>query len=345
MAYKDAMLYFLSGTGNTYRAMTWMAERLRVAGVETQMRPIRAGEIDAQYEPVPDSLLVLAFPVHAFTAPWLMARFAARLPRGHGMGVAVVACNSGLSATSLYLIGLLLWLRGYRVRGLIDVVMPNNWTSLVPSPKPEKVQAMIEQAEGKLAEDVDALLAGRRLVPGPVTALWALLLLPVAVAYLLWGRFFLAKLFFASDQCIGCGQCAAYCPWHAIKMRDRDGQLRPYWTLKCESCMRCMGYCPTQAIEAGHSWAVILGTVSSVPVGWWLLNWLSRWIPALADANRGVLPLLAQFGYLFLSTVAAYHLFAALLRVPAINRFFTRTTFTHRYRRYHEPDTRVQDME
>lgn len=344
MAYKNARLYFLSGTGNTFRVTTWLAERLRAAGVETQMRAVGAVAPDPEYVHEQDALLGLAFPVHGFTVPWLMVRFAARLPRGRGMDAVMVACNSGMSATALYLAGLILWLKGYKVRGLVDVVMPNNWTALVPGADPETVQAIIAKAERTFSADIDAILDGKRPVPGRVTALFAVLLLPVAVAYLLWGRFFLAKLFFASDKCIGCGQCAANCPWDAIKMRAQGGKLRPYWTLKCESCMRCMGYCPTQAIEAGHSWAVILGVVASVPVGWWVMRWLARGLPLLSKASRGVVPLLVQYGFMFVATVVAYRVFDALLRIPAINRFFTRTTFTSRYRRYHAPDTELRDL-
>jgi len=341
--YKNAKLYFLSGTGNTFRATTWMAERLQAAGVKTQMRAIGADALDSGYIPEPESLLGLAAPVHGFTAPWLMMRFVARLPRGRGSDAVVTAVHSGMSATSHFLIGLLLWLKGYRVRSFFDVVMPDNWTALISGPTPEEAQAVIAKAERKFAVDVDAFLDGKRTVPSLMTTLWAVLLLLVAVAYQLWGRFFLAKLFFASDKCIGCGQCAANCPWNAIKMKERDGQRRPYWTLQCGSCMRCMNYCPTQAIEAGHSWAVLLGIVTSLPVAWWAFRWLSQWILALSNVPLGVL-LLVQYAFMFAATIIAYRVFDALLRVPAINRFFTRTTFTRRYRRYHEPDTELKDL-
>ena len=344
MSYKNATLYFLSGTGNTYRATAWLAERLRAAGVETQMRAIGANALESEYVPGPDSLLGLAAPVHGFTAPWLMVRFVARLPRGRGSDAVAMSVSSGMSASANFLLGLLLWLKGYRVRSFFDVAMPDNWTALMSGPTPEKAQTIIAKAERKFATDVDAFLGGKRLVPSLTTALSALLLLPVSVGFLLWGKFFLAKFFFASNKCIGCGQCAANCPWDAIKMKERGGRRRPYWTLKCGNCMRCMNYCPTQAIEAGHSWAVLLGIIGSLPVAWWLFRWLSQWIPALAEGRLGVWKLLVQYGYMFVSTIAAYHVFDTLLRVPVINRFFTRTTFTYHYRRYHEPDTDLKDL-
>jgi len=343
MAYQRAMLYFLSGTGNTYRVVTWIAERLRAAGISAEMAPTHSANLDANFKTGSDALLVVATPVHAFVAPWLMLRFIWRLPRGKGMDALVVACNSGVSGTTFYVMALVLALKGYTVRSFLDVAFPDNWMSLVPGPPPEKARAAIAQAREKTAAFMDGFLAGERSFLAWPWALLALALAPIAVGYLILGRFFLAKLFFASDRCIGCGQCAEHCPWRAIKMVEQAEQRRPYWTLNCESCMRCMAFCPTQAIEAGHSWGVLLGAITLIPVVDWLLNMVIRQIPALANV-QGLLWVLLEYGYILLSFVVAYALFSLLLRVPAINRFFTVTTLTHNYRRYHEPDTSLKDL-
>ncbi|HOU12398.1 MAG TPA: EFR1 family ferrodoxin [Anaerolineae bacterium] len=343
ITYQQAMLYFLSGTGNTYRVATWVAERLQGAGISTETASIQAGDLDAQFKPNSDTLLVLAMPVHAFIAPWLMMRFVWHLPRGKGTDALIVAANSGVSGTTFYVMALLLWLKGYTVRSFLDVPLPDNWMSLVPGAPEEKARATVAQAREKTDAFMDGFLAGKRSFLAWPWALLALVLLPVGVGYLILGRFFLAKLFFASERCIGCGQCAAHCPWRAIKMVERAGQRRPYWTFNCESCMRCMAFCPTQAIEAGHSWGVLLAAFTFIPVVNWVLNGLTQQIPALADV-RGLLWVLLAYGYTLLVFVIAYALFTVLLRVPAINRFFTGTTLTHYYRRYHEPDTSLKDL-
>ncbi|MFN2283799.1 MAG: EFR1 family ferrodoxin [Anaerolineae bacterium] len=343
MSYQNAMLYFLSGTGNTYRVVTWIAERLRAAGISAEMSPINTANLDAKFEAGSDTLLVLATPVHAFAAPWLMLRFIWHLPRGNGTDALIVASNSGVSGTAFYAMALLLWLKGYTIRSFLDARWPDNWMSLVPGVSPEKARAAATRAREKTSDFMDGFLTGERSFLAWPWALLALALLPIAVGYLLLGRFFLAKLFFASDRCIGCGQCAEHCPWHAIKMVERAGQSRPYWTLDCESCMRCMAFCPTQAIEAGHSWGVLMGAITLIPVVDWLLNVVTPQIPALANV-RGLLWVLLEYGYILLSFVVAYALFTLLLRVPAINRFFTVTTLTHNYRRYHEPDTTLKDL-
>ena len=108
--------------------------------------------------------------------------------------------------------------------------------------------------------------------------------------------------------------------------------------------MRCMNFCPQGAIEAGHSWAVILYFVTTIPVSAYLFNWLGSRVPWLAAVNQQWAGMLIQYGYMLLSISAAYFLFAAAIQVPAINRFFTSTTLTHYYRRYHEPETGLKDM-
>jgi ferredoxin/flavodoxin len=343
MSYQQAKLYFLSGTGNTYRVVTWIAEHLRAAGIATETFAIQAGNLKANFEAGSETLLVLATPVHAFIAPWLMLRFIRRLPRGAGADALIVAANSDVSGLTFYVMALLLRLKGYTVRSFMDTRWPNNWMSLVPGAPPEKVRVAVAEARAKTADFMDGFLAGERRFPTWSGVLAALALAPVAVGYLILGRFFLAKLFFASDRCIGCGQCAEHCAWQAIKMRGPAGHRRPYWTLNCESCMRCMAFCPTQAIEAGHSWGVLLGVLTFIPVVNWLLNVVTRQIPALADV-RGLLWAPLAYGYTLLAFVVGYALFTLLLRVPAINRFFTLTTLTHYYRRYHEPDTTLKDL-
>ena len=51
-----------------------------------------------------------------------------------------------------------------------------------------------------------------------------------------------------------------------------------------------------------------------------------------------------EYAYLLASMAAAYWLFSLLLRVPFINSIFTHTTFTHVFRRYHEPETKARDL-
>ena len=47
-----------------------------------------------------------------------------------------------------------------------------------------------------------------------------------------------------SQNCVGCGQCAAYCPYDAIVVFGRA-----FMNEKCVECGICVDYCPTCAIS------------------------------------------------------------------------------------------------
>jgi NAD-dependent dihydropyrimidine dehydrogenase PreA subunit len=353
MQYEQAAFYFLTGTGNSYRAATWMADEAREAGARTELRPIQSAEPKEEIGNDPRSLLGLVTPTHGFTSPWVMLRFALELPRRRGTHTLVVATRAGsrlgrhltpgVDGTATYILALILLLKGYRIRGLMGLDMPSNWTTLHSGLRPETVEAIKGRRRGRITEFMDSILAGRSDYGSWGRLLMGLLLLPISLGYMLVGRFYLAKLFFASNKCTGCGLCATNCPLNAIKMWGRGKDRRPYWTLRCESAMRCMGYCPTGAIEAGHSWAVILYGITSAPVVTIVLNWLTAHF-GLKLPGDGIVAILLQYGYVLLSLYLAYLTFSLALRVPWINQLFALTTLTRHYRRYHEPETTLNDL-
>ena len=353
MPYQTATVYFMSGTGNSFRAATWIAETAREQGVQAQVVPISGGRPNEEIEQGESHLVGLVMPTHGFTTPWQMLRFALRLPRRKGTHAFVLPTRAGsklgsiflpgLEGTAGYLPALILALKGYRVRGVRALDMPSNWTALHPGFSQKSAEAIIARSRPKAVRFADTILSGKPCFGSLIGLLLGLVLLPISLGYLLVGRFFLGRLFFASYRCDGCGVCARNCPADAIRMWGKK-EPRPYWTYHCENCMRCMNFCPKNAVEAGHSWAVILYYVTMIPVSDYFFNWLGNRAPWLAGANRAGIGMLLQYGYMLLAISAAYLLFTLAIRVPAINRLFAFTTLTHYYRRYHEPETRLKDM-
>jgi len=341
--YRDIALYYYSGSGNSYRVATWMSAASRNGGTATTVHPIGSAQTAQEIGRGETALLGLVMSTHGFTAPWPMLRFALRLPRRSHTHAVVIATRAAFEGSACLLVALILLLKGYRVRGTLGVSMPSSWITVHPGFPPERVAVIMPQAESRVAGFFDIILAGRRRFTGWPASILGLLILPISLGYLLLGRFFLGKLFFASDDCTSCGLCAEHCPNQAIRMRGPEGRRRPYWTYHCESCVRCMAYCPTRAIEASHLFGVGAYLLAgAIPIAA-LLVWLATLVPGLAFLSR-IPRWLLQAVMPVITIALAYPLFHLFLRVRWLNRFFTLATVTHYYRRYHEPETTLKDL-
>jgi Pyruvate/2-oxoacid:ferredoxin oxidoreductase delta subunit len=350
--YRSVTVYFTTGTGNAYRGASWLVEAAAAAGAKAQLVNMHDADPAHDLEPGPASLLAVFAPTHGFTAPWSVIRFALRLPRGRGAHAVTGFTRAGtkfgrvflpgFDGTANYLIALILWLKGYCVRGVVALDLPSNWMSLHPGYGRPSAEAMVARQRVRMSGFAARILAGRRSFGHFVSLFFGIAVLPVSLGYLLVGRFFLAKLFFASGRCNGCGLCAQACARHAIRMWGKEP--RPYWTLDCESCMRCMAFCPTQAIEAGHS----LGALFFVVAAWLPLDAFgARWLSAAVPALRPVLEnewvrMVLYWAWVVVATVLVYGIVALALRVRLLNKLFTYTTFTHLYHRYREPGTKLK---
>jgi Pyruvate/2-oxoacid:ferredoxin oxidoreductase delta subunit len=249
----------------------------------------------------------------------------------------------GFEGSATLLVALILAAKGYRIRGTAGIDMPSNWTALHPSLPPQAVASIIERAHARTARFSDRLLSGRQHLLSWLTWLLGVLLLPISLGYLLVGRFFLAKLFFASSACTSCGLCAEHCPNQAIEMRGDGDEARPYWTSRCESCMRCMATCPVEAVEASQGLAIGITVLSRVVPTAAAVAWLTARLPLVGFLGR-VPPWIVVWTTALAALAAAYPLIYGLLRVRPLNKLFTYATLTRLYRRYHEPATTLKDL-
>lgn len=350
MKYNILSISYMSGTGNSFRAAKWMEEVAVRNHMDSEVVQISTRRRDSKRRK-PGSLLGMIYPTYGFTAPWNVIRHTLLLPWGRGRHAYVVATKGalmldsdpfrGFEGTAAYLIAFLLLLKGYFIRGVMGLDMPANMINVHSGLAEEDARMIIDQARTKTVGFMERIINGRLIFKGVGDMLFGLLLLPVEIIYLLFVRFSLTRLFFASDKCTGCGLCARCCPKHAIKMLGRK-RPRPYWKLSCESCMRCMGYCPNRAIEASHLFAIIICVLISIPLHSYLISGFDRILNF--DLNDVSIRTIIRYLCFLFTLSSAYVMFNLLARIPMINRLFTYTTFTRVYRRYHEPDTLLVDL-
>jgi len=235
MSYANLTCYFLSGTGNSFRAARWLAEAAEARGVEAAVIPIDRAEPARELRGGEGQLVGIYHPAHGLMPPWSMIKFLLALPRGRGTHAMVLATRGGIRIGPVVLPGatgfallfplLVLALKGYRVRAGLGIDMPINVINVHWGLKPHNIEHIKAWGRRRHARLVDAVLEGRRFFhPWNLVweTLWAGVLLwfvPVfPVAYLLVGRVTMGKIMFADTRCKGCGLCAKYCPNGAIVM-------------------------------------------------------------------------------------------------------------------------------
>jgi len=358
MPYKNAVIYFWSGTGNSYRVSTFIGKIAKEKGINTRVFSIDTSNPTEEIKSDNKGLVGIIFPTHGFTVPWHVLKFAWSLPNRISTHAFCVATRAGLkfgpvfipgiSGSATFIVALILTFKGYNMRGSMSVDMPSNWFSLHPIQSRQSHEAIINRAEQNVARFMERILSNSKVwvtVNNLYEITFGIILSLISVGYLFIGRFFLAKLFFANKNCDGCGVCASYCSVKAIKMWGKENP-KPFWKYNCESCMRCAAFCPHNAIEAGQSWGVILYFIAGVPISAYLLSWFEMPISDIGALERQWVGDILNLLYFYPAIFISYYIFVVLIRIPAINWIFTHTTMTHFsfWGRYSEPHTRLKNI-
>ena len=132
-------------------------------------------------------------------------------------------------------------------RGVLEMVMPENYIALFSAPGPEEAARIVSRSKPVLDAGIDLI---RRGEPFPATRPGALDRLKSGIVNRVFYRFIIKDgPFTATDRCISCGKCAEVCPLGNIELRDG----RPVWQGRCTHCMACICRCPAGAIEYGRS--------------------------------------------------------------------------------------------
>lgn len=346
--FQRIVVFFMTGTGNSYQVAAWFVEVAAALGLDTKVQQIKVEKISVK--PDNRSLYVFTLPTHGFTAPWLLLKQILQLPRGKGTAAVVLPSRAGtrirgvsfpgMEGTAGYLTACLLLLKGYRVKGVIGVDMPSNWTAVHWGLSKENREFIISAAEPKVKHFAKVILSGQVYFHGIVPLTLGLLLAPISVMYLILAQLILSKLFFASDKCIGCQLCANICPKQAIVMTG-SRRKRPYWTYSCDSCMACMNYCPCEAVEVSPIIGILFYYISAVPISTYILSHFVTlplsWLPINWDG-------IIQYVYVLISVFLAYLLLHTALGWRFFSRILSKFSHTRYFRRYHAPNVNVKDL-
>ena len=360
-SFDTSLLYFLSGTGNTYRVACWIRDSFERNEIKTCLKSIQDADFQGDFQNSDRQLTAVLFPTHGFMPPWSMIKFLFRMPRQKKMPIMTVATRGafwigpikipGAAGFSNFFAALVLLFKGYDIRGFFSLDMAANMNNLHPSLAPDTLKRISEKTKNRIDFFLTPIMSGERVIftlNNLYEGIWASLLfwfIPIfPILYLIYGKTTMAKIMFANNRCVSCGRCAKFCPSRAIEMKNFFGKKRPFWTYHCENCMRCMGYCKKKAVEAGHSWAVLQYFFVTIPVMAKIISWLTISTGfSFEIKNYWIMALLETF-YFLPALFLSYWIFWMLIRVPVVNTIFSVTTLTHYFKRFHEPETRLKDL-
>ena len=328
-AYKKIIIYYFSGTGNSGNVAKWMTSVSQEHQIECQ--PVNIALIDRKVltAPEPGTLIIFLSPIHGFNYPPIMLNFITHFPKGKNK---VVLMNTragmligkyitpGLTGIAFYLSALILFLKGFSIKAIQAVDMPSNWISVHPGLNDRTVKFLHEKNKERVEKFAHKILQGKCHYKH-LLEVYDILFAPIALAYYLVGRFFLAKTYFASADCDNCGLCIKACPVKAIIKVDS----RPFWTFNCESCMKCMSSCPKKAIETGHGYIAafvyVFNTVMLVALYKYFNTYL---LPIENTLFKFVLESVLSIAFL----AAWYRLVHWLLRYKLLERLTVYTSLT-----------------
>lgn len=341
--------FFMTGTGNSYKVAIWFIEIAKELGLQIKIKQIKTDELCVN--PDAKTLCVFTFPTHGFTAPWLLLKHILCVPRGNGASAVVLPSRAGtrikgvsfpgMEGTSGYLTACLLFLKGYKVRGVMGVDMPSNWTAVHWGLSEENIEFIIAAAEPRVKHFAKTVLSGQVYFDGIIPLVLGVCLAPISFAYLVFAQLILSKLFFASDKCVGCGLCANICPKRAIIMTGKR-KRRPYWSYSCDSCMACMNYCPYKAVEASPILAIIFYYLTTIPVSTYLLyNIFNVPFEWFSINGAGIV----QYSYVLISVFLTYLILHTAMRVRLFSMILSRLSHTYYFRRYHIPNVSVKEFD
>lgn len=340
----QATIHYFSGTGNSYHAARVVEKRLLEAGYSVLWQQVRR---DTRPPKTNSDLHIFAFPVYACDVPDIMARYLWKMPPGKGLRAGIIATNGSLHATtripgiqgdpgwSFDHAALILRLKGYDVVLADAAPYPAGITQVIPAPGELQCSKILDLADQRVDMLAKKLVAGERSVRHNVLLL--LLYVPFGLAYGLFGRHVLGKLYVAGENCNGCGNCVKNCPAGAIRLTSG----RPGWDWRCQGCQRCINLCPRKAINTSITRAAIIAVVFFLPTAWLLSALASAGflLPAGIPGTllAWALDLAAFLTMLYVADKAVF----LLERIPVVRQVLA-VNFNWWFRRYVDPAFRQE---
>jgi ferredoxin/flavodoxin len=242
---KNIAIYYFSGTGNTLFISEIFKKNFLLKSLKVSLIPIET--IDYSKSQSNFDLLVIAFPVHAFKAPKIVANFVNNLTNTSTQKpVLLLATCGGMVSSSFDFLRKILINKGYSVISTFKYNMPDNVSFMFSKDLKEEsmVKNLIKNSKEKAENDFNNLYSGKEEIK---KTNFFMKLFSNIVFYFLNRTFKKNKWVVDYNKCVFCSICQENCPTKNIVVKKQKREVK--FSDKCIMCTRCYNLCPVNAIN------------------------------------------------------------------------------------------------
>lgn len=235
------MILYFTGTGNSRYVARKIAEEINdeVVSINQLIKQESKDELISTNKP-----FIFVCPTYAWRLPKVVTEFIRKTKfSGNNKVYFIMTCGED-TAKAINYIQKLCDDKGWELKGMAEIKMPENYIALFPVPDKETAKQIIEEADKliyKIASDIRNENNFNIVAPSGLNGT-----IKSGITNIAFYKFIVhAKGFYSTNQCIGCGKCVNLCPLNNIILKNE----KPTWKNKCTHCMACISGCPTKAIE------------------------------------------------------------------------------------------------
>lgn len=242
---KKGIIYFFSGTGNTYFISKEFAKLFQEKNIFVELKPIE--EITSVSSQAEYDFIGIGYPVYAWKPPPFIKTFLEKLPSVQNKPCFVFCTAGSTIGSGIDVSYKILNSKHYDIKGTFCYIMPENLNFLfgLDVESETKQQNKIKYAQEKLKKDFNDLLENKAQIKKPnflrttFTSIWNF------CAY----NFVFNKQKWAIDytKCNQCGLCEKICPTKNIVLKKQKHEIK--FGNNCWFCTRCYNFCPQKAIN------------------------------------------------------------------------------------------------
>lgn len=246
---KKGIIFYFSGTGNTYWASEKLSQYLNKKNINVDTYSIEVIDIRSANKLIKIADLVgFAYPIYGSDLPYVMKDFMKKLDTFNQKKTFVICTQWKFSGDGVRVAGTYLENKGFTILWGEHFLMPNNvtvsFTWFLPyTTNQEKINKRLKKTDKRIKSFADKIIKGRTFKRGfnPISmCLGALQRIPFRKKF----SQLRDDIGIDNNICINCDRCLKNCPVSNFKYSQQKIKTKGL----CILCLRCYNFCPVSAI-------------------------------------------------------------------------------------------------